>query len=139
MVLALLLLLSGIVSTPVAQQSTGAMDRDLMEVTIPQLEAMYAAHKYTVTQVTQWYLNRISQYDKVYRAVLHVDAAGALATAAAEDAAAAKGGRDFKRGALWGVPIVTKANTSVKGLVTSDGWIGYMIPGHELVAPMDAT
>ena len=40
---------------------------------------------------------------------------------------------------LWGVPIVTKANTSIKGLVTTDGWKGYMIPGHELIAPKDAT
>ena len=37
------------------------------------------------------------------------------------------------------MPIVTKANTSIKGLVTTDGWRGYMIPGHELVAPRDAT
>ena len=40
---------------------------------------------------------------------------------------------------MWGVPIVTKANTSIKGLITTDGWKGYMIPGHELVAPKDAT
>ena len=45
----------------------------------------------------------------------------------------------FNPGLLWGVPIVTKANTSIKGSVTTDGWRGYMIPGHELVAPRDAT
>jgi Asp-tRNA(Asn)/Glu-tRNA(Gln) amidotransferase A subunit family amidase len=43
------------------------------------------------------------------------------------------------RGPLWGVPIVIKANTSIEGLITTDGWKGYMIPGHELVAPKDAT
>ena len=37
------------------------------------------------------------------------------------------------------MPIVIKANTSVKGLVTSAGWNGYLIPGHELIAPADAT
>ncbi len=37
------------------------------------------------------------------------------------------------------MPIVTKANTSIKGLITTDGWKGYMISGHELVAPKDAT
>ena len=116
-----------------------AMDVDLVEVTIPRLQSLYVARKYTTTQVTQWYLNRIARYDGVYRAILHVDSSGALATAAEQDAAAKKGGRGFKRGPLWGVPIVIKANTSVKGLVTSDGWKGYMIPGHELVAPMDAT
>ena len=49
------------------------------------------------------------------------------------------GGAGFVRGPLWGVPIVIKANTSVKGLITTDGWKGYTIPGHELVAPKDAT
>jgi amidase len=68
-----------------------------------------------------------------------VDAQGALATAAEEDAAAKKGGRGFQRGPMWGVPIVLKANTSVKGLITTDGWRGYLIPGHELIAPEDAT
>ena len=34
---------------------------------------------------------------------------------------------------------MTKANTSIAGLITTDGWIGYMLPGHELVAPRDAT
>ncbi len=116
-----------------------AMDRDLIEVTIPALQAMYAAKKYTVAQVTDWYLRRIAMYDGVYRAVLHVDAAGANATAAAEDTAARTGGASFRRGPLWGVPMLIKANTSVKGLVTSAGWSGFLIPGYELVAPADAT
>ncbi len=116
-----------------------AMDRDLLEVTIPQLEKMYATHKYTVTQVVQWYLARIAKYNGIYRAVQTVDTKGALATAAEEDAAAKKRGPGFKRGPMWGVPIVIKANTSVKGLITTDGWQGYLIPGHELVAPKDAT
>jgi len=115
------------------------MDRDLLEVTIPKLEKMYAAHRYTVTQVVQWYMARIAKYNGIYRAVQTVDAEGALATAAAEDAAAKQGGPGFQRGPMWGVPIVFKANTSVKGLITTDGWRGYLIPGHELVAPRDAT
>jgi amidase len=118
---------------------SAAMDRDLMEVNVPQLEAMYQSHKYTVTQVVQWYLARIDKYNGVYRAVQYVNAKGALETAGREDAEAKAGGPNFHRGALWGVPIVTKENTSVKGLITSDGWKGYMIPGKELVAPKDAT
>jgi len=116
-----------------------AMDRDLLEVTIPKLETMYASHRYTVTQVVQWYLARIAKYNGIYRAVQTVDAKAALATAAEEDAAAKNGGPGFQRGAMWGVPIVFKANTSVKGLITTDGWRGYLIPGHELLAPRDAT
>ena len=116
-----------------------AMDRDLLEVTIPRLEEMYRSHKYTVTEVVQWYLTRIARYNGIYRAVQTVDAKGALAAAAREDAEAKAGGSNFQRGPMWGVPIVTKANTSVKSLVTTDGWKGYMIPGHELIAPKDAT
>jgi amidase len=117
----------------------GAMDRDLLEVTVPQLETMYREHKYTVTEVVQWYLARIAKYNGIYRAVQTVDQIGALASAAREDAEAAAGGSHFQRGPLWGVPIVTKANTSIKGLITTDGWRGYMIPGHELIAPKNAT
>src|SRR5277367_3648720 len=127
-------------TAPVTKNASArAMDRELMEVTVPQLEVMYRSHKYTVTQVVQWYLARIEKYNGVYRAVQHVDARRALETAAREDADAKAGGANFHRGPLWGVPIVTKENTSVKGLVTSDGWKGYMIPGKELVAPKDAT
>ncbi|HTE43815.1 MAG TPA: amidase [Gemmatimonadaceae bacterium] len=121
-----------------SRRASQTIDADLLEVTIPRLHALYDARKYTATQVTHWYLDRIAKYDRVYRSLLHVDVAGALATAAAQDAAAKAAGARFKRSALWGVPIVIKANTSVKGLVTSAGWSGYLIPGHELIAPADA-
>ncbi len=119
--------------------SQDAMDRDLIEVTIPQLERLYRSHKYTVTEVVRWYIARIEKYNGIYRAVQNLDVPGALATAAREDAEAKAGGSSLVRGPMWGVPIVTKANTSVKGLITTDGWKGYTIPGHELVAPKDAT
>ena len=93
------------------------MDRDLMEVTIPQLEQLYRDHKYTVTQVVAWHLARIDKYNGIYRAVQNWTRHGALAIAAREDAEA--GGAGFHRGPLWGVPIVIKENTSVKGLVTT--------------------
>ena len=115
------------------------MDRDLLEVTIPQLEQLYQSHKYTVTEVVRWYMARIEKYNGIYRAVQNLDVPGALATAAREDAEAKAGGSSFVRGDMWGVPVVTKANTSIKGLITTDGWKCYMIPGHELVAPRDAT
>jgi len=123
-----------------AQQSQpvpSAMDKDLMEVTIPQLQKFYASHRYTVTQVVRWYLARINRYNGIYRAVQTIDATNALATAAKEDAEAANPA--FHPGPMWGVPIVTKANTSIQGLVTTNGWEGYNLPGHQLVAPRDAT
>jgi Asp-tRNA(Asn)/Glu-tRNA(Gln) amidotransferase A subunit family amidase len=119
--------------------SQTAMDRDLFEIAIPQLQALYRSHKYTVTEVVRWHLARIGKYNGIYRAVQNVDEPGALSTALREDAEAKVGGNGFTTGPLWGVPIVIKANTSVKGLITTDGWSGYKLPGHELVAPKDAT
>ncbi len=128
-------------ATPSTRKSASPeqMNRDLLEVTIPQLEQLYRSHTYTVTEVVRWYLARIEKYNGIYRAVQNLDVPGALATAASEDAEAKAGGSSFVRGPMWGVPIVTKANTSIKGLITTDGWKGYMNPGHELIAPKDAT
>ena len=63
--------------------------------------------------------------------------ADALALAASQDAELKSG--SAQRGPLWGVPIVIKANTSIAGKVTTDGWSGFTMPRHELVAPRDAT
>jgi amidase len=117
--------------------SPADMDRDLLEITIPQLQRFYAEHKYTVTQVVEWHLGRIERYNGLYRAVETLMRSEALAAAAREDAEVAAG--SAVRGPLWGVPIVIKANTSIAGQVTTDGWEGYTIPGHELRAPHDAT
>src|SRR5580658_1304438 len=120
-----------------APASSTAMNRDLLDVTVDRLHALYRQHRYTVAAVVQWHLDRIARYNGVYRAVQTVNAKAALTEAAREDAEAKEPG--FRPGRLWGVPIVTKANTSVKGLITTDGWRGYMLPGHELIAPRDAT
>lgn len=117
---------------PAAQQAR--MDRDLLEIDIPHLQALYAKHIYTVEQVTRWYTGRIARYNGIYRAVQTVDVEGALATAKREDAEAKS-----PHGPLWGVPIVIKANTAVKGLPDTDGWQGFALPGHEFVAAKDAT
>ncbi len=141
LLLSLMVFLSGCSHT-VRNASVGsqrAIDRDLIEITIPRLEALYRSHKYTVTEVVRWHIARTKKYNGIYRAVQTLDEAGALAAAAREDAEAQAGDSNFAPGALWGVPIVTKANTSVKGLVTTDGWKGYKVRGHELVAPRDAT
>jgi amidase len=126
-------------STSAEAPSQTAIDRDLLEITIPQLQGLYRTHKYTVTEVVRWHIARVKKYNGIYRAVQTLDEPGALAVAAREDADAKAAGNGFVPGPMWGVPIVTKANTSVKGLITTDGWSGYMIPGHELVAPKDAT
>ena len=129
------LLITLLASAPAFAQPS-KIDSDLMEVSVPQLQSLYAHHRYTVTQVTNWYLARIAKYNGIYRAVQTVDAAGALKIAAAEDAGPRP---DFAKLPLWGVPMLIKANTSIAGLITTDGWEGFQIPGHELRAPADAT
>ena len=109
------------------------IDRDLSEIDVPHLQKLYADHKYTVSQVVEWYLARIRTYNDVYRAFEEVFAAEARAAAAKADA------ESGPHGPLWGVPIVIKANTSIAGHVTTDGWEGFTKPGHELIAPKDAT
>lgn len=143
--LALTLAIALALSVGLAQKASAApenkrgstIDRDLMEVTVPTLQRYYTEHRYTVMQVVRWHLDRINRYNGTYRAVETTLAKTALEAAAREDVEAASG--TGLRGALWGVPVVIKANTSIKGEITTDGWDGYTIPGHELIAPRDAT
>jgi Asp-tRNA(Asn)/Glu-tRNA(Gln) amidotransferase A subunit family amidase len=139
-VFALTTLLSAAVgcrATSVPRAPGTAIDSGLLDVTVPELHRLYAERKYTVTQVVQWHLDRIDRYNGVYGAIETVFRSEALAEAARQDAEMAKG--DTSRGLLWGVPIVIKANTSIKGHVTTAGWEGFRRAGLELVAPQDAT
>jgi len=111
-----------------------SVDRDLMEVDVSRLQRYYAHRKYTVSEVVEWYLGRIRRFNGIYRPIENLFEADARAEAARADADVGRGAR----GPLWGVPIVIKANTSIAGKVTTDGWKGYVVPGHELVAPRDA-
>ena len=120
-------------SAPAAPATS--IDGDLLDVTVAQLHRFYADKRYTVTQVVQWHLARIDRYNGVYGAIETVFREAALAEAKQQDADAASA----KHGPLWGVPIVIKANTSIKGQVTSAGWEGFTRLGHELIAPQDAT
>ena len=125
-------------TTPAVPVAVIAADRDLLDVTVPALQQLYESKRYTVTQVVQWHLDRIDRYNGVYGAIETVLRESALAEAARLDAEAAKGD-GVARGPLWGVPVVIKANTSVKGQVTTAGWEGFTRAGHELIAPSDAT
>jgi amidase len=126
----------GCSTTPAPPSTTAAatMDDDLLDVTVAQLHQYYADKKYTVTQVVQWHLDRVDKYNGAYGAIEEVFRDEALADARRQD-----GDLQAARGALWGVPIVIKANTSIKGHVTSAGWEGFTRAGHELIAPQDAT
>jgi amidase len=138
--LAALLALAGCQAQPPAAATAADIDRDLFDVTVADLHRHYDARTYTVTQVVQWHLARIDRYNGVYGAIETLFRDEALAVAARQDAdAAAAPGGAATRGALWGVPIVVKANTSIKGRVTTAGWEGFTRPGLEMVAAEDAT
>ena len=124
-------------AVPEAPPPAGSIDSDLLDVTVARLHQLYEARKYTVKQVVQWHLDRIDRYNGVYGAIETVLRSEALAEAARQDAEPRQGGA--AHGPLWGVPIVIKANTSVRGQVTTAGWEGFTRKGHELVAPRDAT
>src|SRR3954469_401999 len=124
-------------ATPQQPPPGPAIDHDLRDVTVPQLQRFYADKKYTVTQVVRWHLDRVDRYNGVYGAIETVFREEALAAAAREDADAARAGATH--GPLWGVPVVIKANTSIRGHVTTAGWQGFTRSGHELIAPKDAT
>jgi Asp-tRNA(Asn)/Glu-tRNA(Gln) amidotransferase A subunit family amidase len=126
---------AGCANAPAAARATAStIDQDLLDVTVPQLHRLYADKKYTVTQVVQWHLDRIDRYNGAYGAIEQLFRGEALAEAARQDADS--GGT---HGLLWGVPVVIKANTSIKGHVTTAGWAGFTKKGHELIAPQDAT
>jgi Asp-tRNA(Asn)/Glu-tRNA(Gln) amidotransferase A subunit family amidase len=114
-----------------------AIDRDLTDISVKGLHALYRTHHYSVRQVVRWHLDRLRRYNGVYKVAPAILTEEALGEADREDAQARRPG--FRPQALWGVPIVIKANNSIKGHVTTAGWRGFMLPGHELVAPRDAT
>ena len=72
------------------------MNKDLLEISIPQLQKLYSQRKYTVRQVVQWYLARIEKYNGIYLALERVDAADAMRTASQLDEEAVSGGKNFK-------------------------------------------
>jgi amidase len=133
----LLAVASGCRAAPGTPAAAAAIDRDLLDVTVAQLHRLYADRKYTVTQVVRWHLDRIDRYNGVYGAIETMFRREALEKAASQDAEPARSGG--ARPLLWGVPIVIKANTSIKGQVTTAGWEGFTLAGHELIAPRDAT
>src|ERR1043165_9268496 len=107
------------VSSPPAPR--GAQQIDVVELTIGQVQADYAAHKYTAVQLVQAYLDRIATYEAHYNAFISMNP-NALKEAAELDRELAQKG---PRGPLHGVPIVVKDNIDVAGLVTTAGFAGF--------------
>ncbi len=90
---------------------------ELIEVTIPQLQANLRSGAYTARKLTEMYLARIESLDKMTRSVLEINT-DALAIADQLDKERKKG---KVRGPLHGIPILIKDNidTADKMLTTA--------------------
>jgi Asp-tRNA(Asn)/Glu-tRNA(Gln) amidotransferase A subunit family amidase len=111
---------------------------DLETLTAEQIEADYAAHKYTAVELTQAYLNQIQKYSSVYNAFISLNP-GALQDAAAIDAKLAQPG--FVPGPLFGVPMAIKDSMDVKGIPTTGGVSAFSSKtgGIDIIPDKDAT
>ncbi|MDO9377951.1 MAG: Asp-tRNA(Asn)/Glu-tRNA(Gln) amidotransferase subunit GatA [Nocardioidaceae bacterium] len=107
-------------------------DRDLIRLSASDLAARLADGSVTSVQATQAHLDRIAAVDGAVHAFLHVDAEGALATAADVDARRAAG---EPLPTLAGVPIAVKDVLATRGMPTTCG--SRILEGW--VPPYDAT
>ena len=109
---------------------------NVVELTIGQVQADYAAKKYTAVQLVQAYLDRIATYEPHYNAFISMNP-NALAEARALDRELARSG---PRGPLHGVPIVIKDNIDIGGLVTTAGFSGFSktTGGIDMIPAQDA-
>lgn len=94
---------------------------NVVELTTQQIQADYAAGRYTAVELTRSFLDRIDLYEDHYNAFISLNP-HALATAEMLD-------REFRdrgpRGPLHGVPVVIKDNIDMAGLVTTAGFEGF--------------
>ena len=93
---------------------------DLTRMTAAQLAFVIAEGQASAVEVAQAHLDRIAAVDPDVHAFLHVDTGGALAAAAAVDAARARGGRSAL-GPLAGVPLALKDVLAMEGVPTTCG------------------
>ena len=120
----------------VSSPPPNASQVDVVELTIGQVQADYAAKKYTAVQLVQAYLDRIATYEPHYNAFISMNP-NALKEAAELDRELAQKG---PRGPLHGVPIVVKDNIDVAGLVTTAGFSGFSkaTGGIDMIPAQDA-
>ncbi len=105
----------------VAASALSAQSIDVVELTVDDIHAAYAAGSYSAVELTEAYLARIAEFETRYNAFISMNP-DALARAAELDVAYAGSG---PVGPLHGVPVVVKDNIDIGGLVTTAGWEGF--------------
>jgi amidase len=106
---------------------------NVVEATIPEMQAAMAAGRVTSRQLVQIYLDRIAQYRTALNPVINVNP-NALAEADAMDRERAAG---RVRGPLHGIPIALKDNINTTFMPTTGGalaFAGYTPPYDATVA-----
>jgi Asp-tRNA(Asn)/Glu-tRNA(Gln) amidotransferase A subunit family amidase len=98
-----------------------AVDIDLVELTVEDVQAGYASGRFTAVELTRAFLARIARYEERYNAFISMNPS-AIDIAEALDAEYRSSG---PRGPLHGVPVVIKDNIDYHGLVTTAGWEGF--------------
>ena len=94
------------------------MTSDLIRLTAAQTASAVAGGEVSAVEVAQAHLDRIGAIDEQVHAFLHVDTEGALAAAAAVDAARASGAA---LSPLAGVPLALKDVMTQRGIPTTCG------------------
>ena len=97
---------------------TAHVGTDLISLTAAETAVAIASGEVSAVEVAQAHLDRIAAVDDRVHAFLHVDTAGALAAAAAVDAARAAGAT---LAPLAGVPLALKDVLTQKGIPTTCG------------------
>jgi amidase len=104
---------------------------DVVEATIPQMQAALASGRVTSRELVLAYMARIARYNKALNAVITVSPT-ALAEADALDAERAAG---HVRGPLHGIPVALKDNIHTTNMPTTGGALAF----KDLVPPYEAT
>lgn len=110
---------------------------ELVEVTIPQLQAQMKSGKLTARRLTEMYLERIKQIDTKTHSVLELNP-DALTIADALDKERKKG---KVRGPMHGIPVLIKDNieTADKMHTTAGSWALYDAPTPKQDSPLVAS
>ena len=110
---------------------TVAEPYDVMEATIPEMQAAMSEGRLTSRDLVQQYLTRIAVYENLLNATITVNP-NALAEAERLDRERAESG---VRGPLHGIPIALKDNIQTTDMPTTGGTLAF----EGLVPPYDAT
>jgi len=123
-----------IVLAPAAVSAQQAQPFDVMEATIPSVQAAMVANRLTCHQLVQAYLDRIAAYDKQGPALNTIQTINPRALAEADSLDAVMKAKT-PRGSLHCVPVLVKDQIETKGLTTTYGSILF----KDFVPQRDAT